>query len=168
MRKLTFPLALIALVAVLAGPAHAGKPAGVSGSITLDTGGISTSAAPSTVPTLKYGGEAHFKATVQGRLASGSTIYVTVVCTQGSTVVYQWSADESFSFPLADQAGQGLEWDGNAARLLRFTRLSAAEWEERHHQLPRHHGLQGRLSRLKPRPQDSGRGSVSQAHPPDD
>jgi hypothetical protein len=115
MKKLTFPLALIALVGVLAGPAHAGKTSGVSGSITLDTGGSTMLAASSTLPELKYGGEAHFKATVQGRQASGSTVYVTVVCTQGSTVVYQWSADPSFSFPLTDQAGQGLEWNGNAA-----------------------------------------------------
>ena len=37
------------------------------------------------------------------------------VCTQGDQVVYQWSADPDFDFPLVDQAGQGLDWLGGDA-----------------------------------------------------
>ena len=42
-------------------------------------------------------------------------VYVTVVCLQGPRVVYQWSAEEGFAFPLADQDGDGLDWDGGPA-----------------------------------------------------
>jgi hypothetical protein len=48
-------------------------------------------------------------------VSSKSRTYVTVVCLQQSSVVYQWSANPDFAFPLQDQAGQGLEWDGGSA-----------------------------------------------------
>jgi hypothetical protein len=66
---------------------------------------------------LRLGGHADFDTTVAG-LGRGY-VYVTVVCVQGATVVYQWSKrpDEvELSFPLVDQAGQGLEWSGGPAR----------------------------------------------------
>lgn len=62
-----------------------------------------------------YGGTVEFDTVVTGDLANKSSVYITVVCTQDDTVVYQYSGPEGTVFPLADQAGQGLEWDGGAA-----------------------------------------------------
>lgn len=86
------------------------SPAGAASSTPTGTIALAqTSQAP------LYGGSVSFVTTVQGRLAAKSSLYVTVVCTQDSTLVYQWSAAPSFTFPLVDQAGQGLEWAGGAA-----------------------------------------------------
>ena len=51
------------------------------------------SAATSSVPVLKYGGTADFDSGTSGKLASGSQLFVSVICTQDGHVVYQWSGD---------------------------------------------------------------------------
>ena len=109
MKKLLVTAAIMGLVAVIAGPALAGgKGSSVTGSIELaSTARLAAGAGP------RYGDAVRFDTTVDGRLASNSKVYVTVVCSQGGNVVYQWSADPGFTFPLQDQAG--LEWDGGAA-----------------------------------------------------
>ena len=63
----------------------------------------------------RYGTEVAFDTAVSGTMAPKSGLYVTVVCLQRGTVVYQYSGDPDVSYPLADQAGQGLEWDGGDA-----------------------------------------------------
>ena len=88
--------------------AHAGsQPAG---SIEVAGAGASARAAAIT-----YGSTVGFDTEVTGRLASQSQIVVRVLCWQGATVVYQYSAAPDFAFPLADQEGQNLEWDSSAA-----------------------------------------------------
>ena len=52
---------------------------------------------------LVHGGHVEFDA-VYGDTKPFERVYVTVVCTQ-DTVVYQWSADPAFSFPLVQQDG---------------------------------------------------------------
>jgi hypothetical protein len=111
MRKLLLTAALVGLVAVVPGPAVAGgKGSTVTGSIELASGSRVASDG-STSP--RYGQSVAFATTVEGRLASKSKVYVTVVCVQDGRVVYQWSADPGFTFPLQDQAG--LEWNGGGA-----------------------------------------------------
>jgi hypothetical protein len=95
--------------ALSAVPAQA-APSGPTGSIELAQ---VTSLVDRSWP--RYGDSVFFETRVSGRLAAKSRVYVSVVCVQGVTVLYQWSADPSFTFPLVDQAGQGLEWDGGAA-----------------------------------------------------
>ena len=65
---------------------------------------------------IHYGNTARVGATITGQPANNSLIYVTVVCTQGGWVVYQASNATDFTFPLVDQDGQGLDWDGGAAK----------------------------------------------------
>jgi hypothetical protein len=88
--------------------AHAGKSA-VTGTIDLSASVTASFAGPA------YGGDVSFLTSVSGKLSRHSRVYVTVVCLQEGNVVYQWSADPGFTFPLEDQAGQGLEWDGGDA-----------------------------------------------------
>jgi hypothetical protein len=115
-RTLRMIATISALAAVIGvgGPTFAAKPpSGISGTIALDQGaGLASTASTTSV---KYGDTAHFKTSVQGRLATNSMLYVTVVCVQGSTVVYQASADPSAGFTLQDQPGQGLDWNGQQA-----------------------------------------------------
>jgi hypothetical protein len=83
----------------------------VTGAIALHTDGFTARAALG--PT--YGDTISFDTDVSGKTSPKSTIYVTVVCTQGDAVVYQYSGAPDATYPLADQAGQGLEWDGDDA-----------------------------------------------------
>jgi hypothetical protein len=69
---------------------------------------------------LTYGGSVSFDTTVSGKVNKQAYVYVSVVCWQGTErvdpVVYQWSSHvNGFVFPLVDQQGQGLEWNGEAA-----------------------------------------------------
>jgi hypothetical protein len=108
MKKLLVTAVLVGLVAVIAGPATARGGSSVTGTIALSsTSRLAAGAGP------RYGENVRFDTTVDGRLASNSKVYVTVVCSQDGRVVYQWSADPGFTFPLQDQAG--LEWNGGAA-----------------------------------------------------
>jgi len=89
-------------------------PSGPTGTIDLKTSGTQQLSAPLGSTSYRYGGNVEFQTSVNGR-TSGGTLYVSVVCLQGSNVVYQWSGDPAASYPLTDQAGDGLNWDGGAA-----------------------------------------------------
>lgn len=83
-------LALACIIAVgLAGSAAA----------KVETGSLAV--ADSSV--LSHGGHVEFDA-LYGETKHFEQVYVTVVCTQDA-VVYQWSADPTFSFPLVQQDG---------------------------------------------------------------
>jgi len=71
-----------------------GKTTAVTGTIELATTGP-----------LHYGTFVSFDTTVVGRLSSKARVYVQVLATQGGKVVYQWSADPEFTFPLVQQDG---------------------------------------------------------------
>jgi hypothetical protein len=115
MRKHTI-LAMMGLMALglIAQPALAGKTSGTAITGTIDLVNATRVASTDTAWP-RYGDVVGFQTSVTGRLAAKSTVYVNVVCLQGTTVVYQASAPQGESFSLADQAGQGLEWDGTAA-----------------------------------------------------
>lgn len=84
------------------------KP-GVTGTIELAAATAERSAGPT------YGSRVGFNVEISGSMAPKSQLYVTVVCLQNDVVVYQASADPDAEFALADQPGQGLEWDGGDA-----------------------------------------------------
>ncbi|MDH3707020.1 MAG: hypothetical protein OES57_13200 [Acidimicrobiia bacterium] len=119
-----FLIVLTLVLAVAVSPASAAKGGNggtggggggseVTGTIDLmPTAGAEAGAAPAGP---HYGGTVEFDTTVNGDLAKKSSVYITVVCMQDDTVVYQYSGPEGTVFPLADQAGQGLDWDGGAA-----------------------------------------------------
>jgi hypothetical protein len=110
-------LLLTGLVLVLAAAPALGAKGGnkgseVTGSIALhsDTARLADAEAGPL-----YGTEVSFDTEVSGTMAPKSDVYVTVVCLQNDTVVYQYSGGVDAAYPLADQAGQGLEWDGGDA-----------------------------------------------------
>ena len=70
------------------------KRSDVTGTIELATSGP-----------LAYGNFVSFSTNVTGRLSSKGRVYVQVIGSQNGKVVYQWSADPSFSFPLVQQDG---------------------------------------------------------------
>ena len=107
-RRMTILIAALALFA-LALPATA-APEPPSGTIDVDTSSARLAAA-----TLSYGDDVGFTVTLDGKISKQARVYVSVICLQGSEVVYQWSGDPSFTFPLVDQAGQGLDWNGESA-----------------------------------------------------
>ena len=113
--RLSITAVFLTLLLAAAVPAMAGKKSEpVSGSIDLvasaarlaDGGDLGGPA---------YGDTVRFATEVGGKVSSHARIYVSLICRQGGTVVYQWSADPDFSFPLEDQVGQGLDWDGGPA-----------------------------------------------------
>jgi hypothetical protein len=105
MRSTTIARAIISagvLSFLAATPAFAAPPSGPSGNFTSNN-----------TSDLTFGGHADFTATVDGKVSAKATIYVSVVCSQAGNVVYQYSktsSTEQYSFPLIDQAGQGLDW----------------------------------------------------------
>jgi len=116
-RRMTTFLLLTGLVLVLAAAPALGAKGGnkggdVAGSIALhsDTARfVGAEVGPA------YGSEVSFDTAVSGTMAPKSDVYVTVVCVQNNAVVYQYSGGTDAAYPLADQAGQGLEWDGGDA-----------------------------------------------------
>lgn len=64
-------------------------------------------------PTPHYGDTVTFTTTTD--VPHKGFTYTNVVCSQGTTVVFQSSVAP---FTLTDQAGQGLEWDGQAAECI--------------------------------------------------
>lgn len=122
MRTKTITRTLIggATLSVLIGvPALAAPRSAPSGSIELMQPVAALSApgevgSSSTPPPLTYDGNAEFVTTVEGNVSSKGYVYVTLVCWQAGTVVYQYSAAPDFAFPLHDQLGQGLEWNPTA------------------------------------------------------
>ena len=100
--------AALALASVTT-PALSAPPSPPSGSIEL----ASSARLSSEGAWPQYGDTVGFDVTLDGKLDSKARIYVTVVCLQGDTAVYQVSGDPNGSFTLSDTAG--LEWDGGAA-----------------------------------------------------
>jgi hypothetical protein len=92
---------IVFLLCLFSSAVLAVKPIPVAGTINID---------PSSV--LLFEGHVSFQTTVTGKQHKLSRVYITVVCAQSDLVVYQWSADPDFTFPLIDQGGQGLEWHG--------------------------------------------------------
>lgn len=102
-------IAFVAMTAIFAAPIGAAPKdkSGPTGTIALADAPEAATAA--TGP--QYGDHVSFETTVNGKVDKHAKIYITVVCMQEATVVYQWSAAVDYTFPLEDQAGQGLEWN---------------------------------------------------------
>lgn len=122
MRKVGIFVAAVVLSAIVGAPAAGAAPKGkepVWGTIDLATaeveyaGDLALAGLAQIGPS--YGDYAQFDVTVGGDTARKSRVYVTVVCFQGPTVVFQYSGSPDFEFPLHDQLGQGLDWDGGDA-----------------------------------------------------
>lgn len=110
---LTLALSLLFTSTAYAAPT---RDSGPSGTIDLAaTSGSDPSIVAFGAVGPRYGDTVWFATSVNGKTAKGSMVYVSVVCNQDGTIVYQWSAAPDFGFPLVDQAGQGLEWDGTDA-----------------------------------------------------
>jgi hypothetical protein len=108
--RTTLAVAALALASVTSAALSA-PPSGPSGSIELASPAtLSSGAWP------QYGDTIGFDVTLDGKLDGKARIYVTVVCLQGDTAVYQVSGDPNGSFTLSDTAG--LEWDGGAASCI--------------------------------------------------
>jgi len=71
-----------------------GKTTNVTGTIIIATAGPYT-----------YGDSVAFNTMVTGKLGAKSRTYVQVLGSQLGHIVYQWSADASFAFPLVQQDG---------------------------------------------------------------
>lgn len=106
-------LTTVSAAAVVSAPTLAARPSGPSGSIAVATSGAGAVTAAATG--VQYDGTVAFETTVDGKISKQERVYVTVVCWQGDDIVFQYSAAPDFRFPLTDQAGQGLEWDGGDA-----------------------------------------------------
>ena len=133
-RDLSLAASALAVTLGLAAPAFAGKST-VSGTIEL----ASVTARSLAVATPTYGGEVGFATSIDGNLASQSRLYITLVCEQKGKIVYQWSADPDFDFPLVDQAGQGLEWDGadaSCTATLIYRHWLKHLWMQKRHSIP--------------------------------
>lgn len=104
----SLPLFLFAFINYRTNINYAAKPE-VYGSITL--------ADPEAQ--LSYGDSVSFVVNTTGKMPPKASVYITVVCTpenDSSKVVYQWSSRNlSFEFPLVDQSGDNLDWDGGPA-----------------------------------------------------
>ena len=83
---------------------HTDVTEGMSGEITIATRGD-----------IRYGDTIDFKSSTSGVYSSKSNTYVTVVCFQGETMVYQRSAQQGVQFYLYDPIGSSLDWDGEDA-----------------------------------------------------
>ena len=83
---------------------HTNAPEGVDGSLQLISRGK-----------VVYGDTIEFKSSASGIGSSYSNTYITTVCFQGETMVYQKSAQQGVSFYLYDQMGGSLEWNGEDA-----------------------------------------------------
>ena len=66
--------------------------------------------------TLYYGDTISYKTDLSGVTTQGSTLYVTTVCYQGDTMVFQKTLPEGESVYFYDQLDTGFEWDGTAAQ----------------------------------------------------
>jgi hypothetical protein len=99
---------------VTAAPAIAAPASGPTGSIDVASAGVAARTAGASTG-LQYDGTVAFDTSVEGKISSKARVYVTVVCWQGDQIIFQYSADPDFAFPLTDQAGQGLEWNGGDA-----------------------------------------------------
>lgn len=101
MKRLTVLIATALAVGALALPATADKSEGITGTIEVDT---PARLADATVWPM-YGDTVGFRTTVEGRVAPKARLYVQVVCSQDGAVVYVWSAETDFQFPIEQQDG---------------------------------------------------------------
>jgi hypothetical protein len=106
-------LATVSAAAAVSAPAIAAPPSGPSGSIAVASTDADARTAADTG--LQYDGTVAFDTSVDGKISKQARVYVRVLCWQGDDIVFQYSADPDFQFPLIDQAGQGLEWNGEDA-----------------------------------------------------
>lgn len=98
---------------VLATPSLAAKPVPPSGTIELaEPGGLRAFTAD---PWPMFGDKVTYNITFKGTLTSKSRLSIMMYCMQGDGVVYQWPGDVNFAFPLINQNGAGLYWDGGEA-----------------------------------------------------
>ena len=95
----------------------AAPPSGPTGTIELmqsaETAARSVDRTDSSLTGLTYGDQARFHTTVDGGSKKGYT-YISLVCTQDESVVYQSSGYPEYSFPLQDPESRSLEWDSTA------------------------------------------------------
>ena len=113
----TIVLAVVIGSVMTTGTAFAGKSSAVvTGHIELASAALLSADGGG----MTYGDQVAFASSVTGRLSSKARVYVQVVCSQGGKVVYQWSADQGFVFPLVQQ-------DGLAALGLMFDASQPAE-----------------------------------------
>ena len=93
-------------VAYLSYTSAAPTSSAITGTLTLQT----------TAETITYGDTISFATTVEGRLHTNSTSYVTTVCYQNQNVVFVASPfTPNPELLLSDQSGDGLDWNGAAA-----------------------------------------------------
>ena len=111
-RKWAIPVALLAIVTVLTGPALAGGNKGGGGK-----GGTNTAAPSGTLSVApqnpNYGDAVTFSASVSG-VPSNADLLVALKCYQDSVWVYQLQRSLSSDFPLGG-AGVSSGWTGGAA-----------------------------------------------------
>jgi hypothetical protein len=79
--------------------------------IWVDNGGEATAAAAG----MEYGDHVSFDFSMSGKMAKNYYLTIRVTCTQGDTVVYKWFGQPDFAFPLINQGGNTMYWDGGAA-----------------------------------------------------
>lgn len=99
-----------------AAPAHAARQQAPTGTIDVmlpETSGVADLEASTAGPAAVYGQNVEFETTLEGQVSNKAMVYITVVCMQGTDVVYQSSGARDASFPMTDQPG--LEWDGGDA-----------------------------------------------------
>jgi hypothetical protein len=114
--KAAIGVSMAAILLTMSSGLIAAKSSGVTGTLTMledDSSTALKSLSGSISPV--YGDNVAFAVVTEGRLARNSWVYVTVVCRQQDSVVYQSSNWTDFTFAMEDLPGQGLEWDGNPA-----------------------------------------------------
>jgi hypothetical protein len=110
-------------VAMLAGipGAFAGKGGnGVTGTIDL-----AEPLTASAVAWPAYGDSVGFQTAVEGKMANGSKLFITVVCRQDGNVVYQSSGSTDAVFNLTDQPA--LDWNGADADCMAYLRYKVTK-----------------------------------------
>lgn len=117
--KSAINISMAAVFLAMSGNILAAKSTGVTGTLTMsgDELSFASTASSDTSGSISpvYGDSVSFDVEVDGRLARNSWLYVTAVCRQQDTVIYQSSNWTDFVFVMEDQLGQGLEWDGYPA-----------------------------------------------------
>lgn len=64
---------------------------------------------------IHYGDTVTYKSSVSGLQSESTNTFITTVCFQGDTMVYQQSTQQGVDVHLYDQIGRGMEWDGKTA-----------------------------------------------------
>jgi hypothetical protein len=64
---------------------------------------------------LRYSDLVSYKSNISGDLPLGANVYITTVCFQGETLVFQKSMQQGDSLYLQDESLSGFRWDGEDA-----------------------------------------------------